>query len=133
MIVPVCVAAFGSRSTISGWAAISPSPKSSRFARHRVRRRLDYPAPLRLDHLNYGLADSQVTRYLLHLLVTTVRDSDAMRRAVLLAAPRSWFEREAARGERSKWRYFLDHYTGLAQQFDVALGAIMIEQLPLLT
>ena len=83
--------------------------------------------------LNYGLADSQVTRYLLHLLVTTVRDSDAMRRAVLLAAPRSWFEREAARGERSKWRYFLDHYTGLAQQFDVALGAIMIEQLPLLT
>src|SRR5206468_604656 len=49
MIVPVCVAAFGSRSTISGWAAISPSPKSSRFAHHRVHRRLDYPASLGLD------------------------------------------------------------------------------------
>src|SRR5437667_5510188 len=44
------VAAFGSRSTISGWAAISPSPKSSRFAHHRVHRRLDYPASLGLDH-----------------------------------------------------------------------------------
>src|SRR5437899_35877 len=43
------VAAFGSRSTISGWAAISPSPKSSRFAHHRVHRRLDYPASLGLD------------------------------------------------------------------------------------
>ncbi|SRR5213594_579762 len=51
MIVPVCVAAFGSRSTISGWAAISPSPKSSRFAHHRVHRRLDYPASLGLDRL----------------------------------------------------------------------------------
>ena len=49
MIALKRVAAFGSRSTISGWAAISPSPKSSRFARHRVRRRLDYPAPLGLD------------------------------------------------------------------------------------
>src|SRR6266540_3768709 len=43
------VAAFGSRSTISGWAAISPSRKSSRFAHHRVHRRLDYPASLGLD------------------------------------------------------------------------------------
>src|SRR5436309_16044241 len=49
MIVPVYVAAFGSRSTISGLAAISPSPKSSRFAHHRVHRRLDYPASLGLD------------------------------------------------------------------------------------
>src|SRR5438105_8569320 len=43
------VAAFGSRSTISGWAAISPSRKSSRFAHHRVHRRPDYPASLGLD------------------------------------------------------------------------------------
>src|SRR5437867_8533722 len=43
------VAAFGSRSTISGWAAISPSRKSSRYAHHRVHRRLDYPASLGLD------------------------------------------------------------------------------------
>src|SRR5438128_6024976 len=43
------VAAFGSRSTISGWAAISPSRKSSRVAHHRVHRRLDYPASLGLD------------------------------------------------------------------------------------
>src|SRR5438128_11207761 len=45
------VAALGSRSTISGWAAISPFQKSSRFAHHRVHRRLDYPASLGLDLL----------------------------------------------------------------------------------
>src|SRR5206468_1186055 len=51
------VAAFGSRSTISGWAAISPSQKSSRFAHHRVHRRLDYPASLGLDQ-----SSTQITR-----------------------------------------------------------------------
>jgi len=49
MIVPERVAAFGARSTISGSAGISPSPKSRRSARHRVCRPLDYPAPLGLD------------------------------------------------------------------------------------
>ena len=48
------VAAFGSRSTISGWAAISPSRKSSRFAHHRVHRRPDYPASLGLDRRQGG-------------------------------------------------------------------------------
>src|SRR2546425_4908946 len=43
------VAALGSRSTISGWATISPSRKSSLFAHQRVHRRLDYPASLGLD------------------------------------------------------------------------------------
>src|SRR5262245_62838807 len=43
------VAAFGSRSTIAGWAAISLSPKSYRSARYRVCRPLDYPARLGLD------------------------------------------------------------------------------------
>jgi hypothetical protein len=52
------VAALGSGSTISGWAAISPSRKSSRFAHHRVHRRLDYPASLGLDHKDFdGLFD----------------------------------------------------------------------------
>lgn len=49
MIAPERVAAFGSRSTISGWVAIFLSPESSRFARDRVRRRPDYPAAFGLD------------------------------------------------------------------------------------
>jgi hypothetical protein len=57
------VAAFGSRSTISGWAAISPSRKSSRFAHYRVHRRLDYPASLGLDpHCRTCYAHCTVTR-----------------------------------------------------------------------
>src|SRR2546422_980769 len=40
------VAALGSRSTISGWAATAPPLKT---AHYRVRRRLDYPASLGLD------------------------------------------------------------------------------------
>src|SRR6266568_766545 len=50
------VATFGSRSTILGWAAISPSRKSSRFADHRVHRRFDYPASLGLDRDLEGIA-----------------------------------------------------------------------------
>ena len=42
-------AAFGSRSTIAEWAAISLSPKLTHLARPRVCRRLDYPAALGLD------------------------------------------------------------------------------------
>ena len=38
------VPAFGSRSTISRWAATSVSPDSRRSARYRVHCRLDYPA-----------------------------------------------------------------------------------------
>jgi hypothetical protein len=49
MIASEHVATLGTRSTISGWAAISPSRKSSRFARHRVHRHPDYPASLGLD------------------------------------------------------------------------------------
>src|SRR4030095_2855812 len=49
MIASEHVATLGTRSTISGWAAISPSRKSSRFARHRVHRHPDYPAALGLD------------------------------------------------------------------------------------
>src|SRR4029434_8903533 len=49
MIASETVATLGTRSTISGWAAISPSRKSSRFARHRVHRHPDYPASLGLD------------------------------------------------------------------------------------
>ena len=47
--------ALGSRSTISRWAAISPSPKSHCSARHRVRHPLDYPAPMGLDPKALGL------------------------------------------------------------------------------
>src|SRR4030095_11185345 len=52
MIASEHVATLGTRSTISGWAAISPSRKSSRFARHRVHRHPDYPASLGLDRFS---------------------------------------------------------------------------------
>lgn len=85
------------------------------------------------DDLHYGIPDSQIVRYLLHLLVTSVEKADLIGRAVLLAAPAAWFAREQARGDRSKWRYFLEHYTGLAQSFDVTLGAIVTDTLPSLS
>jgi hypothetical protein len=64
-------ATCGPRSTIARRAAISLSPKSIQFARHRVRRCLDYPAALGLDRAvpvalswwcNDGLSAGSVTR-----------------------------------------------------------------------
>ena len=51
------VAALDSRSPISGWAATSPPLKT---AHYRVRRRLDYPASLGLDHQRCQRQDRRV-------------------------------------------------------------------------
>jgi hypothetical protein len=77
--------------------------------------------------IGFGLADSQITRYLLHLLATTQsRRGDDIRRAVILAAPFDWFQKSQ---NNLKWRYFVDHYSGLATAFDVTLGAIYTDRL----
>src|SRR5262245_18805862 len=62
------IAVFGPRATITGWAAISLSPRSRRSAQHRVRRRPDYPATLGLDHLfedicAFGVGRNTVQEY----------------------------------------------------------------------
>ena len=48
------IAALGFRTTISGWAAILLSPRTTHIARPRGHRRLDYPSPLGLDHVKVG-------------------------------------------------------------------------------
>jgi hypothetical protein len=73
--------------------------------------------------LSYGDVDSQAVRYFLHLLATTRKKpaSIDIRRALLLAAPAAWFEREQT---VKAWRYFLQTYKGLATVFDITLGEI---------
>lgn len=70
---------------------------------------------------------SQVLRYFLHLLVTTDNSPESgIRRAVLLAAPQSWFG-----GKHSApWHHFLSHYRPLAREFDITLGEIPLDSIP---
>ncbi|MBZ5555486.1 MAG: hypothetical protein LAO21_22495 [Acidobacteriia bacterium] len=78
--------------------------------------------------LTYGKEDSQITRYLLHLLAMTTdkpkKCPDDIRRAVLLAAPSQWFD-EPRNDE--VWEYFLETYRGLASAFNVTLGEIRLD------
>jgi hypothetical protein len=59
--------------------------------------------------IGYGKAESQVIRYFLHLLATSHKTppgvSSDIHRALILAAPSSWF---AAEKNASTWGYFLD-------------------------
>ena len=75
--------------------------------------------------LGYGVEDSQIVRYFLHLLVTTKKvpskGATDIRRAVLLCAPSPWFKN--AKTAKS-WEYFLEHFSGLAKAFDITLGEI---------
>ncbi len=76
------------------------------------------------SHLRYGTKDSQIIRYLIHLLATTLQrknDHQAIRRAILLAAPRPWLDNEK---NRKDWSYFLGQYRDLAGCFDVTLARI---------
>jgi hypothetical protein len=79
--------------------------------------------------LGYGRADSQVLRYLLHLLATTQRypvsNSKDIRRAVIVAAPTSWFHRTA---NAEVWAYFIATHGELASAFDVTLGEIHLPE-----
>lgn len=74
------------------------------------------------EPLGYGIEDSQIIRYFLHLLAsTTKKGATDMKRAVLLCAPAAWFKQE--RNAKS-WAYFLEHYSGLAKAFDITLGEL---------
>jgi len=74
--------------------------------------------------LNYGLYDSQVVRYFIHLLATSTdrQPGSDMRRAILLAAPDSWFEDSKA----APWQDFCDRYAGLARAFGITIGEIRL-------
>lgn len=75
------------------------------------------------EPLRYGVHDSQVIRYFLHLLaISSSKVGQDIRRAVLLVAPDRWFE--GKKGDA--WKYFLNRYTDLARAFDVTLGELRI-------
>lgn len=82
--------------------------------------------------LGYGKADSQIIRYFLHLLATSHSkpsiagvDIVDIGRAVLLAAPVSWF---AATLNHDAWTYFLKTYSGLASCLGVTIGELHISE-----
>lgn len=77
--------------------------------------------------LKYEVSSSQIIRYLLHLLATTSQNPPGVpkdiRRAVLLAAPTEWFENKT---KIKPWDHFLNHFSELAKDFDVTLGAVCL-------
>ena len=79
--------------------------------------------------LGYGKVDSQIIRYLLHLLATShskpPNDGEDIRRAVLLAAPPSWF---AANVNHNAWTYCLETYSRLTSCFGVTLGELHLSE-----
>ena len=74
------------------------------------------------------VAYSQVVRYFLHLLATTRRFDGGIktdiRRAMLLAAPSSWFKKPK---NSRMWGYFISTYRPIATEFDITLGEIHLE------
>jgi hypothetical protein len=77
------------------------------------------------EPLGYGIEDSQIVRYFLHLLaMTTKGPSSDIKRAVLLCAPSAWFQVER---NAKTWNHFLDRFLGLAKAFDITLGEIRAE------
>jgi len=70
-------------------------------------------------------ADSQMVRYFLHLLGTThqrpPRTPTDIGRAVILAAPSSWF---TASKNSGRWEYFLEKHTELASCFGITLAEL---------
>ena len=77
------------------------------------------------SRLGYGIEDSQIIRYFLHLLVTTKKipskEESDIPRAVLLCAPSRWFKHPKT---AKSWNYFLEHFSGLAKAFNITLGEI---------
>jgi len=76
------------------------------------------------EPLGYGIEDSQIARYFLHLLATTTRgpkESSDIRRAVLLCAPAAWFK---VKGNAETWNHFLTCFSGVASAFDITLGEL---------
>ena len=79
--------------------------------------------------LGYGIADSQIIRYFLHLLAMTNKKpkgrEDDIRRAVLLAAPSSWFRRAK---NAEAWNHFITTFKELSKHFEITLGVILRDQ-----
>jgi len=77
------------------------------------------------EPLGYGIADSQIVRYFLHLLAISTRlpvtGQTDIRRAVLVCAPSEWFK---VKTNADVWGYFLQHFSGLAKTFDITLGEL---------
>jgi hypothetical protein len=77
------------------------------------------------EPLGYGIEDSQILRYFLHLLATTTKVPEKgegdIRRAVLLCSPSAWFKNDV---NAKTWNHFQDHFSGLAKAFDITLGEI---------
>ncbi|MGC9270919.1 hypothetical protein [Acidiphilium sp.] len=77
--------------------------------------------------LSYGIYDSQVVRYFLHLLATSkstkMQPYSELRRAIILAAPDYWFDNAKL---VEPWHDFCKRYAGLAEAFDVTLGEIRL-------
>jgi hypothetical protein len=76
-------------------------------------------------------AASQIARYFLYLLYTSLRYSEGknkacVRRGVFLAAPKKWF----AGKHSAVWKKTYEIYEPLAQQFDIPMGEIYEEDLP---
>jgi hypothetical protein len=77
------------------------------------------------EPLGYGVEDSQIIRYFLHLLASTTKVPEKgatdIRRAVLLCAPSVWFRNA---GNAKTWNHFMEHFSGLAKAFDITLGEL---------
>lgn len=77
------------------------------------------------EQLGFGIEDSQIIRYFLHMLAATTRIPEKgttdIRRAVLLCAPSMWFKND---GNAKTWNHFMEQFSGLAKAFDVTLGEI---------
>jgi hypothetical protein len=76
------------------------------------------------EPLGYGIEDSQIARYFLHLLATTTRgpkDGSDIRRGVLLCAPAAWFK---VKRNAATWNHFLRCFSGVASAFDMTLGEL---------
>jgi hypothetical protein len=80
---------------------------------------------------NKGRHESQILRYFFYLLATTEQKPKGKQdiyRAVLLAAPSSWFESNSKEGGEL-WRQFLKDYGPIAGTFHIALGEIRTDDL----
>ncbi len=75
--------------------------------------------------LNYGKEDSQIIRYFLHLLASSHKSPGDIARAIVLAAPRRWFNSER---NAEAWQYFVDHFGDLAKCFDVRLAILYLDE-----
>jgi hypothetical protein len=78
------------------------------------------------DGHHYHIEDSQVVRYFLHLLATTKKNPNDIGRAMLLCAPSRWF---ADSHNAKAWGHFIEHFSGLATKFHIAIGEIDADKL----